>query len=278
MAKFMRSLGALAVAALVATTAGMPPFSSIATVHAADPSPFTPVTPARLMDTREGLGGVVLAPGEARDLQVSGRGGVPSSGVGAVSLNVTVTGPTSSGFVTVWPSGAGQPLASNLNFVAGQTVPNAVVVGVGTDGKISLFNSSGSSHVVVDVTGWFSSGFTPVTPARLMDTREGLGGVVLAPGEARDLQVSGRGGVPSSGVGAVSLNVTVTGPTSSGFVTVWPSGAGQPLASNLNFVAGQTVPNAVIVGVSADGKITLFNSSGSSHLVVDVTGWFPTVT
>ena len=241
-------------------------------------SGFTPVTPARLMDTREGLGGVVLAPGEARDLQVSGRGGVPSSGVGAVSLNVTVTGPTSSGFVTVWPSGAAQPLASNLNFVAGQTVPNAVVVGVGTDGKISLFNSSGSSHVVVDVTGWFSSGFTPVTPARLMDTREGLGGVVLAPGEARDLQVSGRGGVPSSGVGAVSLNVTVTGPTSSGFVTVWPSGAAQPLASNLNFVAGQTVPNAVIVGVSADGKITLFNSSGSSHLVVDVTGWFPTVT
>jgi hypothetical protein len=47
------------------------------------------------------------------------------------------------------------PVASDLNFVGGQTVPNLVVVKVGTDGKINIFNAFGSAHVVVDVVGWY---------------------------------------------------------------------------------------------------------------------------
>ena len=136
-----------------------------------------------------------------------------------------------------------------------------MIVGVGSDGRFSLFNSSGQTHLVVDVAGWFAVGYDAVTPTGLMDTREGLGGVVLAPGEQRDLVVIGVGGIPAEGVGAVSLNVTVTEPTSSGYLVVWPAGRERPLASNLNFVPGQAVPNAVTVGVGFAGKVSIFNSS-----------------
>ena len=89
-------------------------------------------------------------------LRVTGQGGVPKSGVTAVAVNVTVTDPTAVSFLTVYPSGGSRPLASNLNYVAGQTVPNLVIVKVGADGFITLYNHSGAVHVIVDVAGWFS--------------------------------------------------------------------------------------------------------------------------
>ena len=105
----------------------------------------------------------------------------------AVAVNVTVTEPTSSGYVTVWPAGAAMPTASNVNFVAGQTIANMVTVGLGTGGQIDLFNYAGDSSVLVDVTGWYTSGFTPIVPVRVMDTRAGLGGATFQPGEGREL-------------------------------------------------------------------------------------------
>ena len=237
-------------------------------------SGFVPTQPARLADTRDGSGGVILLAGETREIDVAGRGGVPPSGATAVALNVTAAGAWGPGYLTVWPSGAARPVASNLNFATGQTIANAVVVGVGANGRLSVYNSSAATNLVVDVAGWYRSGFVPVVPARVMDTRSGLGGIVLGPQETRRLQVVGVGGVPAFGVDAVAANITVTDPTSAGFVTAWPSGRRRPLASNLNFVAGQTVPNAAIIGVGPGGTIELYNSSNSSHLVVDITGWF----
>jgi len=90
-----------------------------------------------------------------------------------------------------------------------------------------------------------------------------------------DLRVLGREGVPQSGVGAVALNVTVTDPTSSGYVTVWPTGSPQPVASNVNFRAGETAPNLVIVPVGAADQVSLFVFGAQSQLIVDVAGWFP---
>jgi hypothetical protein len=205
---------------------------------------------------------------------VAGAGGVPASGASGVSLNVTVTEPWGPGYLTVFPSGAQRPLASNLNFVTGQTIANAVMVGLGANGRVSIYNSSPAAQIVVDVAGWFESGFHPITPTRVMDTREGLGGIVLGPHEARTLQVVGVGGVPVHGVAAVAANITVTEPTGSGYITTWPSGRSRPIASNLNFVPDETVANAAVIGVGPSGTIELFNSSGSSHLVVDITGWF----
>jgi alpha-tubulin suppressor-like RCC1 family protein len=218
--------------------------------------------------------GIVLGPGETRELQIQGNGGLPTEAFGSVALNVTVTEPTVAGYITAWPTGTERPLASNLNFTPRETIPNAVIVGVGSGGKVSLYNSAGSTHLVVDVAGWFDLGFDAVTPTRLMDTRTGLGGIVLGPGASRTLRVTGSGGIPTDGVGGVSLNVTVTEPTAAGYLTVWPAGRTRPLASNLNFVAGQTIPNAVSTGVNASGDIEIYNNSGYSHVVVDVTGWY----
>jgi hypothetical protein len=257
---------------------------------------FTSLPPARLLDTRAGYqtfdgayaGTGALGSGESRDLLVVGRGGVPNnvpdSAVGSVILNVTVASPTAAGFVTVWPAGNAQPTASNLNFTPGQIIPNLVVAKIGTNGKVSMFNSAGSTPVVADVAGWFpaSSGFSALTPARLLDTRPGYptsdsqfaGGGALGPGGELDLTVLNRGGVPASGVAAVILNVTVTDPTAAGFITAWPAGNAQPATSNLNFTPGQTIPNLVVSRVGSSGKVALYNSTGSTHLIADVAGWF----
>jgi hypothetical protein len=235
---------------------------------------FTPVTPARVLDTRAGVGAAPAPVGARRsvDVVVTGRGGVPASDVGAVVLNVTATEPTASTFVTVFPAGEPVPTASNLNVLAGQTVPNLVIAKVGAGGKVSLYNNSGTVHLIADVLGWIADGadYTGLSPSRLLDTRTGT---PVGPRGSIDLRVTGRGGVPADGVGAVVLNVTGTAPTADTFVTVYPAGEPVPLASNLNLTAGQTAPNLVIAKVGAGGKVSLLNNAGGTHLVADVLGW-----
>ena len=244
--------------------------------------PYHPVVPARILDTREGVGAPVgtIGAGATLPLQVSGQGGVPARGVTAVVLNVTATEPTATSFLTAWPAGEARPLASNLNYVARQTVPNLVTAKVGAGGQVNLYNHSGSTHVVADVAGWYGTdvtdggaGYNALPPARILDTRTAAGGK-LGPGATLDLQVTGRGEVPVSGVSAVVLNMTVTEPTAGGFLTAWPAGQPRPLASNLNFVPGQTVPNLVVAKVGAGGKVSLFNFQGAAHVVADVAGWY----
>ena len=237
--------------------------------------------PVRILDTRDGTGGIStpLGQGESIDLKVTGANGVPE-GASAVVLNVTVDGPTDAGYLTVYPTSDLLPLASNINFDPGETVPNLVFVRVGEGGKIRFFNSGGSTNVVADLAGWFTDpggAFTALAPERLLDTRDGLGAAAapVGPGESIDVQVTGEGGVPLGGVSSVIVNVTAIDPSAQGYVTVYPNGTSQPLASNLNFVAGQTVPNLVLVKVGEGGKITLYNSSARSiHLAADVAGWF----
>ncbi|MDP1806313.1 MAG: hypothetical protein Q8K72_14160, partial [Acidimicrobiales bacterium] len=90
--------------------------------------------------------------------QVTGRGGVPAAGVTAVILNVIAVDPAVGGYLTVWPAGEPLPLASNLNFGTGQTVPNLVVAKVGAGGKVSIYNGGGTAHLVADVAGWYGAG------------------------------------------------------------------------------------------------------------------------
>ena len=260
----------------------------------ADAPEFGPLVPARLMDSRPGAltvdganaGQGAIGQGSLRSLLVTGRGGVPATGVGSVVVNVTVTNPTMSSFLTVYPSGTTRPNASNLNFTPGQTVPNLVVAKVGPDGSIALYNNSGATDVIVDVVGWIATTpvFGPLVPARLLDTRpapvgattDGLevGAGPIGEGTSHALSVLGRGGVSAAGIGSVVVNVTVTNPTTSSFLTVYPSGTTRPNASNLNFTPGQTVPNLVVAKVGPDGAIALYNNSGATDVIVDVVGWF----
>jgi len=250
------------------------------------PSYYVPLTPARVLDTRTGMGGNMKAINQqwTTELPVTGVGGVPAANVTAVVMNVTVTEPTGFGFVSAWPSGEPRPLVSSLNFQAGQTVPNLVTVKVGANGRVNLFNSAGDSHLVADISGYYTNvppaaggRFTPVTPARLLDTRDGTGTGAAAPigqSQAVNLGVTGVGGVPASGVQAVALNVTATGSSNSGYLTVWPSGEAMPTASTHNFVAGQTVANMVVAKVGANGRVGIFSGGASTHVVADVIGYF----
>ncbi len=245
---------------------------------------FTPLTPARILDTRNGTGGITgpLASNSTVDVQITGRGGVPAAGVSAVTLNVTVTQPSGSGFLTLYPTGSARPLDANLNFVPDKTVPNLVVVKLGAGGKVSMYNSAGTTHVIYDVAGWYSDSgtgdagrYTAVAPARILDTRNGTGGGArLGPGASLDVQVSGQGGLPAAGAAAAVLNVAATGPTSVSFLTVYPTGESRPLAANLNFKVGDTVSNRAMVKLGAGGKVTIYNNAGSTDVVVDVGGWF----
>jgi hypothetical protein len=236
--------------------------------------------------TFDGLysGGGPIVAGAETTVIVVGRGNVPPTGVGAVALNVTVTEPTASSFVTVWPTGAPRPLASNLNFTPGQTVANSVLTKVGANGAISLYNNSGAAHVVVDVVGWFpdDQSYVGLTPARLADSRNSptIDGRFsntgpLGQAASANVTVLDRGSVPPTGVSAVALNVTVANPTGSSFLTIFPTGATRPTASNLNFVAGQTVPNMVIAKVGTGGQVSMYNNTGSVDAVVDLLGYFP---
>jgi hypothetical protein len=198
-------------------------------------------------------------------------------------LNLTATNTTAAGFLTAWPSGTPRQTTSNLNFNAGQNVPNLVVVPVGANGMVSIYNFAGTTDVVADVVGWYTgpnvsvpggSTFHALPPARLADTR--LSGDTLSNGGIAAQDVRGHGGVPAAGVAAVVLNVTVTNTTAPGFLTVWPDGAPRPTASSLNFVASQTVPNAVITKVGGNGLVDFYNFGGDTDVVVDVVGWYGT--
>ncbi len=253
-------------------------------------SPLLALPPARLMETRIGAAPTIdgqfwqqgaRVAGSVTELTVAGRGGVAAD-ASAVALNVTITGPVAAGYVTVFPCGSSQPNASSLNFVAGQTISNAVIVQVGTNGSVCLFTLAGT-HMVVDVNGYSPSlsSFRALSPTRLMETRVGEPTTadgqfwqqgMLPAGSVSQLTVTGRGGVPGD-ASAVALNVTVTGPQAAGYVTVFPCGSAQPTASNLNYQSGQTIPNAVIARVGVGGAVCLF-ASAASHLVVDVGGYF----
>jgi hypothetical protein len=268
-------------------------FASALVPPPAGPGPYHPLPPARILDTRDGTGGVPTSPlgtGGLLDVQVTGRGGIPATGVAAVVMNVTVTDTSLPGYLTVYPANVARPTASHLNWVAGQTVANLVEVVLGGGGTVRVFNLQGTADVVFDVAGYVSTPgsaagpdglFNPVVPSRLLDTRDGTGVGVAAPvgpGGSLKLQVTGRGGLPTSGVSAVVLNVTATNPTAGSYVTVYPEGAAQPLASNLNVVARATVPNRVIVKVGTGGFVDFFNFAGSVDLVADVGGWFTDAT
>lgn len=237
---------------------------------------FHPTAPFRVLDTRQEGG--ALAPGETRSLTLAGRVPLPASGVSSVVLNVAVTEPAAGGWLTVHPSGEARPLASSMNFAPGQTLSNAVVAKLGTNGAMDIFNATGSTQVVVDVEGWFGhagtasgSRYAPLVPARILDTRASS---ALAPGATLSLPVGGYGGVPADRAVAVVLNVAVTGPTTDGWLTLFASGDARPIASSINFAPGQTVSNKVVVPLGFGWGVDIFNAQGNTHVVVDVEGWF----
>ena len=271
-------LGPLALAASATTTP-----------HATAPvmGTYVPVTPFRITDTRANSGqpnaGGTLAAGAMLNVQVTGLGTVPA-GASAAVLNVTAVSPTASGFLTVFPAGITMPTVSNLNFTPGVVVANLVTVPLSSTGMVSIFNHAGSTNVVVDVDGYYTS--TPSTNGsglyNSMSPVRALGNLQLGAPIAANTSVpvtvtgalSATETVPATAT-AVVVNVTAAHGTAASYLTVYPAGVTPvPTASNVNFVAGQAVANRVTVGVGTSGQIEVYNHTGTVNVDVDVDGYY----
>jgi hypothetical protein len=253
---------------------------------------YYPLAPSRILDTRVGNGASgAVGPGGSIHLQVTGRGGVPTSGVSAVVLNVTVTGPTTSGHITVWPTGAGMPTASSLNFVAGWTGANSVTTAVGTNGRVDLFNSAGNTHLIADVVGYytpdnslvpiqgFGGEFQPKMPQRLFDSRVDWG-FKLPADFFVELPFS-YGTTLDPHIRALAVNITAVDGEGFGYLTAWNGQSQLPLASTLNFSQVGAVPNFAIVPTGTcfdctDRPVPMIGiyTSVDVHLIVDVIGFY----
>lgn len=242
---------------------------------------FVPVTPTRLVDTRIGLG----APKRATTVlavSVAGTAGIPTSGVAAVAINVTVTGSTGGGFLSVTPGGepTGPTRTSFLNFTKGQVRDQSTIVALDNTGLFHLY-ASVATEMIVDVTGYFgaaptapaASRYVPVTPTRLLDTR--VTGAPLTSKATRSIQVTGKAGIPTQDVSGVVVNLTGVNPTGTGYLTAYP-GATRPTTSSLNFTARTVRANRAVLGLNGNGRFNLYNSTGTTNIVLDITGYFTT--
>jgi hypothetical protein len=291
-------------------------------VTTAVPGLFHPMAPLRICDTRQGTGTVCsgttsdnpLGPGRWTKVVISGcptgnpscSASVPADGTAAAAaLNLTAVSGTSFTYLSVAPpSGSntcpsGAPTFSNLNVNAQTNLPNRVIVPLGPDRDVCVYNSLGSINFILDLNGWFGTGsevsqgayYYAITPTRICDTRSaasvGYGtectGETLGPGESLTVQVAGVDGIPAAGGStppvAVIANVTAASGTSFTYFTLYPADSTSvPNASDLNVDAYQNTPNLSIVqlastGVSA-GAIDLYNNLGNIDAIVDVAGWF----
>jgi hypothetical protein len=227
---------------------------------------FSVSAPTRVLDSRNG------ALGQSFTIPLGASLGAEAV---AATFNLTVTDPTGPGYVTAYPCGTAPPLVSNVNFDAGQIAPNRATVPIGANRSI-CFYSSVPTHLIVDLVGAYGgkgSAVTLVVPQRLVDTRNGTGGWsgVLASGQSIDVPIGGAAAIPAGAV-SVAFNVTVTNDDQPGFVTAYACSARVPLASNLNYVAGETRANLVTVPIQADGKVC-FYTNGHAAIVADIAGY-----
>jgi|GEM_PF-2938123 len=249
-------------------------------------SSFTSITPERILDTREsdlGHAGIVGA-GQSITVPVAGQAGIPTSGVTAVSVNLTVTETAMPGYLSARPTAPSEPPpTSNLNYSGiGQDRAAMATVPLAADGSFSIY-AHGTTHIVADVLGYFtaedtavSAGrFIPLSPERLFDTRE-PGDLVgkLAPDTTYAIQAGGEANVPSSGVDALVMNLTATEPEANGFLQATASGAASGSTSSLNFLSSDiAVANQIVVPLDADGQFSL-SAHVPVHALADVVGYF----
>jgi hypothetical protein len=248
---------------------------------------FIAVPPCRVVDTRNPdgtFGGPAIGGGSTRNFPLPQGGcSIPSSAT-AYALNVTVVPHGSLNYLTIWPTGATQPVVSTLNSYDGRVKANAAVVPAGSSGAVSVYVTN-TSDVILDITGYFTTGnnsalaFFPLTPCRVADTRGAtgpLGGPMLQQNQQRDFPVlSSACSIPSAAA-AYSMNFTVVpkngGPL--GYLTVWPTGQTQPVVSTLNAPTGTVTANAAIVPAGTNGDIETYAYGNDTNLIIDINGYF----
>ncbi len=244
----------------------------------------------RVFDSRSGT---PFASGETRLVTFSGLVGLPPGQLDSVTANITVAGAQSDGYVTVYPADSPQPPTSNVNYQAGRDVANASILKLSPTGQVKVVNVGGPAHILIDVSGGFSSayspfsgsGFVPVAPIRLLDTRTDSTTVdprnILQPGEQLPSEGCGRSRYPdlsrfsssASRTGLV-LNVTAVDSDGPGYLSVLTSyvpPASEPATSSINLSDGDTRANLSFT--SAYPYIRNSNSR-MGWMIADLAGYF----
>ncbi len=251
---------------------------------------FVPIAPCRVVDTRRTPYGTFNGPSipgqSSRNFPIpQGACGIPDTAL-AYSVNMTMVpinhGPV--GYLTIWPTGEDQPVVSTMNSLDGRIKANAAIIPGGYQGAVSVY-ASNTTDAVIDIDGYFTTAnnqslqFYRLTPCRVFDTRHAdgdLGGPELTGGVPRSFPLLESSCIPSNVTPvAYSMNFTVTpnGGQPMGFLTVWPTGQGRPVASILNNLTNTYVANAAIVPAGADGAISAY-ADQNTDLVGDINGYF----
>ncbi|HSL34496.1 MAG TPA: hypothetical protein VK871_12645 [Candidatus Limnocylindrales bacterium] len=249
---------------------------------------YVPIEPVRVLDTRPafsiGLVGAFAA-NVPRSFAVAGAFTIPADAV-AVTGNVTVANQTAGGYLSVTPSPVVNPLSSTVNFPLGDTRANNLTVPLASDGKLAAVYKAPAgktTHLIVDITGYFLAGdedatYATLAPVRVLDTRPvfniGLTGA-FQPNVPRTLSIADANGIPADAT-AITGNLTVTGQTRAGYLSITPDPDPTPATSTLNFPLGDTRANGVSVPLNAEGDLSIVYkaSGGSTHVILDVTGYY----
>lgn len=254
---------------------------------------YVPIAPTRVLDTRSGLGTTHAGPvgaGQTLTTALAGHGGLPAAAnISAVVVNLTATAPTSGTYLTAYPADVTRPTVSSINVTTGLTAANLVTLPLHANGSVSVYNSSGSVQVLIDVLGYYSAldpgngdgGYSQVTPRRKFDSRDPAsftGGLPFGDGDGVIVNYDFGSTAANDAVTAMVVTVTVVSPTTGGYVVAWDgSDTSFPPTSTLNFRSGQTVANLAIVPRGSNGIFPAFTAlvrvpGGTAHVIVDSIG------
>ena len=190
-------------------------------------------------------------------------------------------------YITVFPTGQTQPLASTLNSFDGRTKANAAIVPAGTNGSVSVFATE-STELIIDVNGYFvpatntsALAFYPMAPCRIVDTRSdthfatgAFGPPALAANDERNFPVLTSSCQIPATAQAYSLNYTVVPKKGKlAYLTTWPTGQGRPFVSTLNATTGTITANAAIVPAGTNGDLSVY-ATDDTELIIDINGYF----
>ena len=226
--------------------------------------------------------------GVFRTVKVAGVAGLPSSGIGAVTMMVTIADPSGSGQLQMRADAADTTtLMMIYNSGVGGNTSNTGLLAVADDGTIQVRTETAQSKVVIDITGYYTStkngvsagGFVAMSPSRVLDSRGGIGAAQgqIPAGSQRTIQATGSNGIPA-GAAAVAVNIIVINrEAKAGYVRPTPTGETRSTGVlNYNSVEGQTTAMNAQVALNADGKFSIDTAEGGGKidLVVDIQGYF----
>lgn len=289
-----RGIVGLAAAALMAVgvvSAGSPSQAAAAPSSTAasrtNAGNYHPLTPDRVVDSRSGLGTAkgAVTPGSDRLIDPT-PAGVPTSGVSAVVVTVTVVSAVGDGWLTAYPDGASLPNTSTINYRAGWTGAATATVPVGASGKFRVSAGKGATDFLVDVIGYYSTAtaagtgalLTDEDPLRVFDSRTNGGAVVSGTTRTQRFRYADKSG---SALSAVAVTLTATSPSARGWLTAWSGAGSRPLASTVNYGPGETSANTTIVPVRNEGNgiysyAVTVGGSGSTQMLIDEVGLYTT--